>query len=32
VVLNLKGNLLVLLVLAVAAAYEAIEVILQMKG
>ena len=32
VVLNLKGNLLVLLVLAVAAAYEAIEVILQMGG
>jgi hypothetical protein len=32
VVLNLKGNLVVLLVLAIAAAYESIEVILQMKG
>jgi hypothetical protein len=32
VVLNLKGNLLVFVVLAVAAAYEAVEVILQMKG
>jgi hypothetical protein len=29
--LNLQGNLLVLIVLAVAAAYEAVEVILQMK-
>jgi hypothetical protein len=30
--MNLQGNLLVLVVLAVAAAYEAIEVILQMQG
>jgi hypothetical protein len=30
--MNLRGNLLVLLVLATAAIYEAVEVILQMKG
>ena len=30
--INIKGNLLVFIVLAVAATYEAIEVILQMKG
>lgn len=30
--INLKGNLLVLVVLAVAASYEAVEVILQMPG
>jgi hypothetical protein len=32
ILMNLRGNLLVLLVLAVAAIYEAVEVILQMKG
>jgi len=32
VLMNLKGNILVFIVLAVAAAYEAIEVIMQMGG
>jgi hypothetical protein len=32
VLLNLQANLLVLIVLAIAATYEAIEVILQVKG
>jgi hypothetical protein len=32
ILMNLRGNLLVLLVLAIAASYEAVEVILQMKG
>jgi hypothetical protein len=32
ILMNLRGNLLVLLVLALAAIYEAVEVILQMKG
>jgi hypothetical protein len=32
ILMNLRGSLLVLLVLAVAATYEAVEVILQMRG
>jgi hypothetical protein len=32
VMMNLKGNILVFIVLAIAAAYEAIEVIMQMRG
>ncbi len=32
VLMNLKGNIIVFIVLAVAAAYEAIEVIMQMGG